>query len=200
MTTHTVNEEIFVGNLIPKRQDKKKYKNKFHSKFVLCPETSCYLSERERVWSSRKREIKFRTKDLVRKSRKFFAFCTKISSFTVFLEPLFTHVSGKTRAELRMFPHVCVYVCMHMCVCIIMCTHWYMYVYMCACICVHTGICMCICVHAYVYTLVYVCVYVCMHMCTHWYMYVYMCACICVLNGIIGSAEALPILCVRYFR
>ena len=83
-------------------------------------------------------------------------------------------------------PHVCVRMCLHVCVCL----HVSIYFTLCACtlsrgfaelLCYALYACMCECLRVWVCIYVYVCIY--MYLCNgyiHVYMYVSMCMCVCV--------------------
>ena len=79
---------------------------------------------------------------------------------------------SKLADQVRAFIHVCVYICMCVCVC--------MYICMCVCVCTYVCVYVCVCTYVCVYVCVctYVCVYVCvcMHvliyaMCTYLYVF-----------------------------
>ena len=72
---------------------------------------------------------------------------------------------SKLADQVRAFIHVCVYICMCVCVCMYICMCVCMYICMCVCVCMY--ICMCVCVCIYICMCVCVCMYVCMCVCMH---------------------------------
>lgn len=86
-----------------------------------------------------------------------------LSFFTWLLNPFVI----RQRCQHPRLPLVCLWISVHVYVCICLCVYACMYVsvFVCGCVCIWMYVCMCMCIYGCMYVYVYVCVYVCVRVC-----------------------------------